>query len=354
MDLSSIRTVGVAGAGTMGAGIAQLFVQNDIEVRLYDVSEEILSRGEERVLRGLQRLEKPEAFSLLRKTTNIEMLGSCDLVIEAVVEDLAVKQSIFRRVDAILDPAKILATNTSSLPVSELAKAVENPDRVIGLHFFNPAPIMKLVEVVRAERSSVAAVNLAVELAAKLGKTAVVCKDTPGFIANRVTRPYYLVGQRLLEAGAGTPAEIDQAMKKEGGFRMGPFELMDLIGLDVNLSISTVVFNALGKPARLQPCTVQDKLVSAGCLGRKNSRGFYVYGENPPGTVNPLLEEIVPKMGKKQLGPRDILEKIVLGVIEEARLAADEGVASRSDIDLAMCLGMNWPKGPFAWEKTLI
>ncbi|MBI4423494.1 MAG: 3-hydroxybutyryl-CoA dehydrogenase [Elusimicrobia bacterium] len=345
-----IEQVGVVGAGTMGAGIAQALAQAGIQVVLYDVSERVLSAAEERIQRGLERMEAPERFSLVRKATVLRRLEGCDAVIEAAVEDLEVKRQLFTQLDRLLDPPKLLATNTSSLPVAAIASFTENPDRVVGMHFFNPATVMRLVEVVRGEHSSEAAVRQAVALAEALGKTPVRCKDTPGFVANRVARPFYLTGMRLLEEGRGTPLDIDRAVREVGGFRMGPFELMDLIGLEVNLTITRTIWQALGKPDRLQPRRVQEALVERGCRGRKNACGFYVYGENPPGTLNADLEELVPRLAREPAPPPELFKAIVGSVAGEARLAAQEGVASRQDIDTAMRLGLNWPRGPFEWE----
>lgn len=346
-----IKTVGVVGAGTMGAGIAQLLVQNDVEVRLYDVSEEILSRGEDRVQKGLERAERPGAFSLLRKTTRMDSLAGCDMIIEAASEDLSVKLDLFRKLDAILDPPRVLATNTSSLSISRIAGATENPQRVVGMHFFNPATIMRLVEVVRGEQTAERSLEAAVALAKDLGKTPVLCKDTPGFVVNRVARPFYLTGMRLVERGAGTPAAVDKAMR-EGGFKMGPLELVDLIGLDVNFAISTQIHQALGSPERLKPSDLQATLVAKGFHGRKKAGGFYVYGENPPGTVNPAVEDFVPEMGARPLKPAEMLRTILEAVVQEARYAVNEGVATKEGVDTAMKLGMNWPKGPFEFEKS--
>ncbi|MBI4386996.1 MAG: 3-hydroxybutyryl-CoA dehydrogenase [Elusimicrobia bacterium] len=350
---TDIRRVGVAGAGTMGAGIAQALAQNGFEVQLFDVSEEVLSRAEGRILRGLHRLEKPEAFSLIRKTESLEVLEACDFVIEAVSEDIRAKHDLFRKLDSIMDPRRVIATNTSSLSVERIASAAENPDRIVGMHFFNPAPVMRLVEVVRTPFVSEAAIEAARELALALGKTVVVCKDTPGFIANRIVRPFYLAGMGLLEEGAGPPAAIDRAVREKGGFRMGPMELVDLIGLDVNLTISKVIYEALGRPERLKPRRVQEELVARGNLGRKSGCGFYVYGENQPATGNPALEEILPGVGARPIADPEIFKTILENVIAEARLALEAGVAGAEDIDTAMRLGMNWPRGPLEWGREL-
>lgn len=344
--------IAVVGAGTMGAGIAQLLVQNGVSVVLIDVADPILAKAEQSIRTGLQKVGKPEAISFVRKSKDLEKAAGCDAVIEAALERLDAKRDLFARLGRIVRPTTFLATNTSSLSVSAIAERVERPERVLGLHFFNPAPIMKLVEVVRADKTSQSAVDFGMELARKLGKTPVVCKDTPGFIANRVVRPFYLAGMRLLERGAGLPGEIDEAVRKKGGFKMGPLELADLIGLEVNFAISTAIYEALGRPERLMPPEVQRKLVARGDLGRKSGKGFYVYGGAAP-TFNPALEEIVIGLAGSPLPAERIFGEILDLVVDEARRAAEEGVASEQDIDLALTLGLNWPKGPLAWRKEL-
>lgn len=346
-----LSSVGVAGAGVMGAGIAQVLAQAGFQVTLYDVSERVLAGAEERIQRGLHRAEQPRQFSLVRKTTQLARLGDCDAVIETAVEDLAVKRELFLHLDRVVEPPKLLATGTSTLSVTRIASATENPDRVAGMHFFNPAQVTRLVEVVRAEHTSEGSLRRAVELAKTLGKAPVCCKDAPGFIVNRVARPYYLTGMRLLEEGRGSPLEIDRALREVGGFRLGPFELMDGLGLKESLAVCRSIWEALGRPDRLRPRKVREQLVARGCRGRKNACGFYVYGENPPGTLNGDLEELVGRGGRKPLPPAEIVREVVGSVIDEAKLVAEDGVATPADIDTAMRLGLHWPRGPFEWES---
>ncbi|MCX5787241.1 MAG: 3-hydroxyacyl-CoA dehydrogenase NAD-binding domain-containing protein [Elusimicrobia bacterium] len=344
--------IGVVGAGTMGAGIAQACLQGGVEVALYDVSPEALDAGERRILSGLERLERPELFSMVRRVDSPARLSRCDAVIEAIVEDLGVKRELFAQLDRLVEPPRLLATSTSSFLVGRVAAATEFPERVVGMHFFRPAQVTALVEVVRAEHGSDEAVRRAVRLVRALGKTPVVCGDRPGFIADRVARPFYLSGMRLLEEGRGTPADIDRALR-QAGLRMGPFELMDGIGLEVDLAAARGLWEALGKPERLAPRRIQEQLVAWGRRGRKNACGFYVYGENPPGTINPDLEELVPGLGKRPLAPADVVRTVVGAVLDEAKLAAEERVGSPSDIDIAMRLGFGWPRGPFEWEREI-
>ena len=349
----------VVGAGTMGAGIAQLLAQQGIGVRIVDVSETVLDKAEAAISAGLVRAGKPEALAAVRKTVRLEDVGGCDLVIEAVAERLDVKLELFARLGKLVDPSAFLATNTSSLSVGKIAESASQPERVLGLHFFNPAPVMRLVEVVRAERTSESAIRFGMEIARRLGKTPVLCRDTPGFIANRVARPFYLAGMRLLEGGAGSPLEIDRAVRERGGFKMGPLELVDLIGLEVNLAITEAIYEGLGRPDRFKPCEVQRRLVERGEFGRKSGKGFYLYGgeprktKGPPAVVNPAVKEIVPGLASKPLPAERLFGEVLDGVIDEARRAASEAVASEDDIDLAMTLGLNWPKGPLAWKKEL-
>ena len=347
-----IESVGVVGAGVMGAGIAQALAQARLQVMLYDASPRALEDGEERIQKGLSRLERPELFSLVRKAGSFARLADCDAVIEAVGQDLAVKREILTQLDRLIEPPKLLASNSSWLPISRLAVAVENPDRVVGMNFFRPAQIMRLVEVARAEHTREEAVRRAVALTRRLDKTPVVCRDSPGFVANRVVRPFFLAAMRLLEQGAGTPADIDRAIR-DAGLRFGPFEMIDMMGLEASPAMARGLWEALGKPARLEPLGIEDALLKRGCRGRKNACGFYVYGENPPGTFNPDLEELVPRFAKHPRSPSDVVREVSSAVVEEAALVAEEGVASREDIDTAMRLGFGWPRGPFQWEKDL-
>ncbi|MBI4057330.1 MAG: 3-hydroxybutyryl-CoA dehydrogenase [Elusimicrobia bacterium] len=342
-----IKTIGIVGSGTMGSGIAQLAAQCGLEVRLCDVSDKLLTEAEARILRGLEKMEVPAAFSLIRKTTQVSSLKGCDFVVEAVSEDIVVKQGVFRQLDALLPPPLVLATNTSSLPIRKVAFSTENPKRIIGMHFFNPAPLMKLVEVIPHAETSADTIETVLSLARALGKTPVQCKDSPGFIANRLARPFYLRSMLLVSQGKATVTRVDQAIR-EGGFRMGPFELMDLIGLDVNLAITRVLFQGLGE--RFKPVPLQEKLVEMGHLGHKTSRGFYLYAGGRSNGENPMLSELIADKSS----PADmatLLRQVLQDIYEEANRMVQEGVAPANDIDTAMKLGMNWPLGPFEWQK---
>jgi 3-hydroxybutyryl-CoA dehydrogenase len=284
-----ISRVAVVGFGTMGTGIAQVFAQSGFEVVAVDVSEEILRRGVETIVSGpfgLRRLvergriteeQMREVLSRIRTTTNLaEAVSSADFVIEAVFEDLEVKRRVFRDVDAHAPKHAILASNTSTLSITALAAATSRPDRVVGMHFFNPPQVMKLVEIVRGLQTSDETVEVVKGLAERLGKTPVVCRDVPGFIANRVGIIAILEAIRLYDQGVASARDIDTAMKLGYNWPMGPLELADFIGLDVLLSIAEVLYRETGNPA-YHPPTVLRRLVAAGYLGRKSGRGFYTY-----------------------------------------------------------------------------
>ncbi|MGB2868229.1 MAG: 3-hydroxyacyl-CoA dehydrogenase NAD-binding domain-containing protein [Bacteroidota bacterium] len=282
------KHVGVVGAGTMGAGIAQVVALSKIDVLIYDINDTVLRRANELIKADLRKgVQKgkltqdqvTETLERIHPRTALQDLGHCDLILEAVVEDLRTKKDIFKRLDETTKGTTILATNTSSLPVTAIAAGARKSDRVVGLHFFNPVHIMKLVEVVRGEQTSDEVLNTSVAFARHLGKTPVVVRDTPGFIVNRVARPFYGEALRLLGEHVATVEQIDRLVKAEGGFAMGPFELMDLIGIDVNLSVTQSMFDQYFSEPRFRPHPIQKQMVDSGKLGRKTGRGFYEYEE---------------------------------------------------------------------------
>jgi 3-hydroxybutyryl-CoA dehydrogenase len=349
--------VGIVGAGTMGAGIAQVALEAGHEVVLYDVDEVALERGRDRLRDGLgrraARLEL-DADSLdewvegrianLRSAVTLDAVGAvAEVVIEAALEDLDLKRTIFLALDRDLPAEALLATNTSALPIAEIASATNRPGRVLGLHFFNPAPLMALVEVVRGPQTDQATVDQAIDLMERWGKTPVVSADSPGFIVNRVNRPFTLEALAILEHGAATTAQIDVAMR-DAGYPMGPFELMDLAGIDVNLAAARGIhdgFVARGDPlaGRFEPSIRQERMVDSGRLGRKTGAGFFTYEDGV------AVDADAAPLGA---ATRDrIVDRIELAIVNEAYRARDEGVAAADSIDRALRLGAGHPQGPF-------
>ena len=281
----SVERVGVVGLGTMGAGIAQVCVQAGIATVGAEVSSDLAARARDRVEsylgRGvekgrLSRDEKDAALARLSTTTELEPLAECDLVIEAIVEELDAKRELFRRLDAIVGPDAILATNTSALPVTEIAAATSRPDRIVGLHFFNPAPVLALVEVVRTELTSEEAFERAFAFAEQIGKEPIRCNDTPGFVVNRILIPLLNDCVRLIDEARVTPEEVDAAMTRGVNWPIGPCALIDLIGVDVHVHASEALWEALREP-RIAPPPRLVRMAQAGLLGRKAGRGFFAY-----------------------------------------------------------------------------
>ena len=342
----------------MGCGIAQLCAQRGLQVRLYDSLAASLAGAKTRIAKSLEhavfkgRIPAPEAAEALGRIScaaGLPELKDAQAVIEAITEDVRLKQRLFKEL-ALLSEDSLLATNTSSLPVWSLAQVSAHPGRVVGMHFFNPPAAMKLIEIVRTEQTQEMYFKAAWDFALALGKCPVEAKDTPGFIVNRVMRPYYLRALRL--ANEGVPiAAVDKALRDRARVPMGPFELMDLIGLDVNLSITNVIYKALGRPERLRPSTIQEWLVNAGSTGRKAGKGFYSYKIATAVCENPEVLAILPEPVFAL--PEAIFRRVIGGVVEEAQLAYDEGVATKEAIDTAIKLAMNFPQGPFEWQNEL-
>lgn len=287
MTIPNVR-IGVVGAGTMGAGIAQIAAQAGFETLLYDISQEFVDKGLGRIRTSLQRSREKgritaeaenQILARLVGSLKLEDFKECVLVIEAVPEQLALKRETFKKLDAICAPETLLATNTSSFSVTAIAGATQHPERVLGMHFFNPPPLMALVEVIQGERTSATTMEKAMNLARQIGKTPVPAKDTPGFIVNRIARPFYNEALRILGEGQVEVQTVDRIMKEAGGFPMGPFELMDLIGIDINFAATESLYQSFFHDPRFRPSPIQQRMVLAGNLGRKTGRGFYTYGE---------------------------------------------------------------------------
>jgi 3-hydroxybutyryl-CoA dehydrogenase len=291
----SIR-IAVLGAGTMGSGIALSALHADFPISLYDVSNEMLEKAKQYIEHHLTRKGKKSNLRSLTLTKKLEEIQGADIIIEAVPENLELKQEIFRELDDLLPPPTILATNTSTLAVTAIASATATPQRVAGMHFFNPAPVMPLVEVVRAAKTSPDTIESLLALSEHLGKTPVVVKDSPGFIVNRVARPFYGEALRLKGEGVATHQQIDLLMRIGGGFRMGPFQLMDLIGIDVNYAAMKSMYEQTFGEPRYRPHQIQVQMVQQKDLGKKTGRGFYEY------TDEPVVEMFTPQKATRQNG----------------------------------------------------
>ena len=342
--------VGVAGAGAMGSGIAQVALQNGHHVVLFDIQQQSLDKAYKAIESGLKKWAEKSKMPVgtsqqciknLILTNDSTALSPCELIIEAIAERIDIKKDFFKAVSDIVNDNCILASNTSSLSLTSIASACKNPQQFIGLHFFNPAPLMSLVEIIPAMQTQPKLVAECNKWMIKWGKTPVLCKDTPGFIVNRIARPYYSEALRILEENIATVDTIDAAMKASG-FRMGPFELMDLIGHDVNYTVTESVFQSLYFDPRYRPSVTQKRLTEAGWFGKKSGRGFYNYHEenskSPEAPVNALTT---------------ISDRIITMLINEAYDALHFGVANESDIDTAMTKGVNYPKGLIQWGREI-
>ena len=346
-----MKTIGVIGAGSMGSGIAQIAATNECKVLLFDNDPKALIKALEKLENILNRLvqknkinqlQSEKIISRISTVENLVELSSCDLVIEAIIEDIDVKKNIFSELDVICPESTILATNTSSLSVTSIASSCKFPERVIGIHFFNPAPIMPLVEIIPCIQGSDQTLQISKKLIDSWGKVAVIAKDTPGFIVNRIARPFYGEALRIYEEGIANFETIDYAMTEIGGFRMGPFTLMDFIGNDVNYAVTESVFKSFYFDPRYKPSFTQKRHAEAGWFGKKSNRGYYDYSSEELRVVSKDRAVLV-----------SICNRILFMLINEAADALFLNIATKEDIDLAMTKGVNYPKGLLKWADEI-
>ena len=344
--------IGVIGSGAMGSGIAQVAATASHSVIVYDNNQNSLVKAENNLKTSLHKLvekqkisqdKESEILSNIRFISSLSELSNCDLVIEAIVENLLVKKNVFSEIEKLVKDTCVLATNTSSLSVTSIGAACTNPNRVIGIHFFNPATLMPLVEIIPGVATSLNITTACKNLIDSWGKVTVIAKDTPGFIVNRVARPFYSEALRIYEEGIANMATIDWAMKEVAGFKMGPFELMDLIGHDVNYIVTETVWTQFYFDPKFKPSISQKRLLEAGFLGKKTGRGFYDYTEN----------SIKEDPTKNADIAKTIVKRILFMLINEAADTLYLNIASKEDIDLAVTKGVNYPKGLLKWADEL-
>ena len=345
--------VGIIGSGTMGSGIAQVVATAGCQVNLFDANQAILEKSKASLEKILIRLiekgridtsEKNRIQSNINYVNSLKELSNSDLIIEAIIENLEIKKKVFSELETLVSDDCIIASNTSSLSIASIAASLKNPKRCVGIHFFNPAPLMKLVEVIPAIQTSYETLEKSIDTISSWGKTVAIAKDTPGFIVNRVARPFYSEALRIYEEGVASFQAIDSSLKNLGGFRMGPFELMDFIGNDVNFTVTETVFKSFFFDPRYKPSFTQKRFAEAGYLGRKSGIGFYEYDKN--NQIIPLNKnETKIESALSQL----IFDRVLVMLINEAADTLFWNIASAKDIDNAMTKGVNYPKGLLAW-----
>ena len=346
------QTVSVIGAGTMGSGIAQVAATCGWQGNIIDSFPKALENSKSKLKSILNRLvekgklNEEQSKSILTRihwTTNMDEIFNSHMVIEAIVENLEIKQNLFLQMESIVSEDCILATNTSSLSVLKIASACKLKSRIMGIHFFNPVPLMKLVEVIPTEKTDCKLLLEVKTILKGWGKSVVTAKDTPGFIVNRVARPFYNEALKIYEEGIADFATIDWAMKEFGGFRMGPFELMDYIGNDINYSATKAVYDGTNHDSRYKPSSIQKELVDEGFLGRKSGRGYFDYSNNAS----------EPEPNKDDVIGNQIFIRILAMLINAAADALNNEIATRDDIDIAMTTGVNYPRGLLKWADEI-
>ena len=345
--------VGIIGSGTMGSGIAQVAATAGCQVNLFDANQTVLEKSKTSLEKILIRLiekgridtsEKNRIQSNINYVDSSEELSNSDFIIEAIIENLEIKKKVFSELEALVSDDCIIASNTSSLSIASIAESLKNPKRCVGIHFFNPAPLMKLVEVIPAIQTSYETLEKSIDTISSWGKTVAIAKDTPGFIVNRVARPFYSEALRIYEEGIASFQDIDDSLKNLGGFRMGPFELMDFIGNDVNFTVTETVFKSFFFDPKYKPSFTQKRFAEAGYLGRKSGIGFYEYDENNQ-IVSLNKNETNTDIALSQL----IFDRVLVMLINEAADTLFWNIATAKDIDNAMTKGVNYPKGLLAW-----
>jgi len=345
-----IHKIGIIGSGTMGSGIAQVAATAGCAVKIFDTNTEALENAEDALEKIMTRLvekgridiaEKNRIQNNIKYVDSLKDLSDSELTIEAIVENIEIKKKVFQELEKFVSKKTIIASNTSSLSIASIASALKKPSRCIGIHFFNPAPLMKLVEVIPCIQTSEKVLRKTSENIKNWGKTVAIAKDTPGFIVNRVARPFYGESLRIYEEGIADFATIDWAMKSIGGFKMGPFELMDFIGNDINYTVTETVFEAFYYDPRYKPSFTQKRFAEAGYLGRKSGKGYYDYSEKA------IKQEPNQDVSLAQV----IFDRVLVMLINEAADALFWNVASAEDIDNAMTKGVNYPKGLLEWAN---
>lgn len=334
----------------MGNGIAQVAATSGHQVVVYDNNAAALETAKATTLKNLSKLQDKgkladaqATFSQYKYVSDMGMLRDCGLVIEAIIEDLDIKKKVFASLEDIVSADCILASNTSSLSIASIASAVQKPERVIGIHFFNPAPLMALVEIIPAIQTREGLAEEVKDLMLQWKKAPVLAKDTPGFIVNRVARPFYGEAIKMMEEGLASKEDIDLALTQAGGFKMGPFTLTDYIGHDVNYVVTETVFRSFFYDPRYRPSFSQKRLLEAGWLGRKTGKGFYNYHDGEPQL----------RSGLDAAQQKEIVDRVLFMLINEAVEALYLNIASAEDLDLAMTKGVNYPKGLLAWCDEL-
>ena len=344
--------IGIIGSGTMGIGIAQVAATSGCKVFLYDANP---AQTEKSLLNLQQTLNKlaakqkisaersAEIYNSIKPCSNLSDFKDCDLVIEAIIENKEIKSKVFQNVEEIVSENCVIASNTSSISITSLSSELKNPERFIGIHFFNPAPLMPLVEIIPGLLTKEKLAGEIFSLVKSWGKIPVIAKDVPGFIVNRIARPFYGEALRIAEEQIATPEQIDDAMRTLGNFKMGPFELMDLIGIDVNFSVTKTVYQDYFYDPKYKPSLLQQRMSEAKLLGRKTGKGFYDYAENAQNPVAEKNEELY----------QQIFMRIISMLINEAAEAKRLKIASDEDLELAMQKGVNYPKGLLAWGREI-